>query len=280
MNILITGGNGFLGSYLKNRLDIEGVNYFSPTSTEMDIQSIESIKTFFELNKVDKIVHLAADADHTSEQCFQINSLGTYNLAKAARENHVRHFLYTSTNNVYGIYGDNIKEDDQTVPSNHYGDSKLLGEYIVKSVFPERHTILRFSDIFGINQKYGNLMKRFIENSLEKKQNIIYGTGIRTRDYLYVDDAVSSIIHVLKYEKNGTFNISTGVSTTTKQLSVTIGKVFGYEQEPQYKEYINEDVSVVVLNNDKITATGFNIEFSLEEGLADMKRRMSEYEKD
>lgn len=279
MSILITGGSGFLGSYLKQKYEYDQIEHLAPSSQELNINNIENISEFFSNHTIDAVIHLAAEADHISQQTFQTNILGTYNIAKVARDHHIGKFVFASTNNVYGLDGLNYREEDYPIPGNQYGVSKLIGEYIIREHFPTQHSILRFSDLYGAGQKYGNLFKVFLENSRSLRPLQIYGDGKRVRDYLYIQDAVNAIMHVVTQNVTGTFNVSSGVGTSTIELAKIICAVYGNEQPIQHVPISNEDKSIVVLNNEKFLKTGFSLTYSLEAGIKEIKRRFNDEEK-
>lgn len=278
MSILITGGNGFLGSYLKENLDSQGMDYYAPSSKELDICNLKSIQEFFQNNRIDKVIHLAANADHTSGKSDDVNIIGTYNVVRISKEFNIKHFVYASTNNVYSVSEALIEEDDPKYPSNQYGVAKLIGEWIVKENF-ENFSILRFSDIYGYQQKFGNLMKVFIKNSMNKESIQIVGSGVRARDYLYVLDAARSIVHVIVNRVFGVYNVSTAVATSTLRLAQIINQVFKSDLPIKCLDATTEDTSKVILNNHRLIQSGFNINFSLLEGLNDMRRIMLRDEK-
>lgn len=273
MSILITGGNGFLGSYLKKSLNSQCLDYYAPSSTELDICNLGSIQEFFQNNRIDKVIHLAANADHTSGKCDEVNIIGTYNVVRISKKFNIKHFVYASTNNVYSPSEALVEEDDPKYPSNQYGVTKLIGEWIVQENF-ENFSILRFSDIYGYQQKFGNLMKVFIKNSINKESISIAGSGVRARDYLYVLDAANSIVHVIVNRVFGVYNVSTAVVTSTLRLAETINQVFESDLPIKYLETTAEDTSKVILNNNRIIQSGFSINFSLLDGLNDMRRIM------
>ncbi len=274
MSILITGGNGFLGSYLKDELLLEATPFWAPTSREMDIGSSASIDEYIAGKNIKTIVHLAAEADHKAETSLHTNIVGTYNLINAGLRSSIERFIFASTNNVYGPGNGIYSEEDTTNPTSLYGVSKIIGESLVKTSYQKQCAILRFSDIYGYKQKHGNLMRKFIQNAIERKSNQIQGSGGRVRDYLYVVDAVRAINHIYKKCLTGVYNVSTGIGTNTVELSDVISKVFDNNQAASFVHSDFEDLSSVILDNSKLISENFEIMYNLETGLADMKRRM------
>ncbi|MCB5953235.1 dTDP-4-dehydrorhamnose reductase [Enterococcus sp. BWT-B8] len=157
--ILITGGNGQLGTELRHLLDEQGLEYISTDAGEMDITSLEETKAFISEVKPELIYHCAAYTavdkaeDEGKELDEKINVDGTKNVAEAA-EAVGAVLVYISTDYVFdGTKKDGLYQtDDQTNPQNEYGRTKLLGEQIVQETM-SKYYIIRTSWVFG---KYGH----------------------------------------------------------------------------------------------------------------------------
>ncbi|MBP1045334.1 dTDP-4-dehydrorhamnose reductase [Enterococcus sp. BWM-S5] len=157
--ILITGGNGQLGTELRHLLDEQGLSYVSTDAAEMDITNAEETKAFIADLKPEVIYHCAAYTavdkaeDEGKELDEKINVDGTRNVAAAAEEIGAV-LIYISTDYVFdGTKKDGVYQtDDQTNPQNEYGRTKLLGEKIVQETM-SKYYIIRTSWVFG---KYGH----------------------------------------------------------------------------------------------------------------------------
>ncbi|MBL1230760.1 dTDP-4-dehydrorhamnose reductase [Enterococcus sp. BWB1-3] len=157
--ILITGGNGQLGTELRHLLDEQGLEYISTDAGEMDITNLEETKAFISEVKPELIYHCAAYTavdkaeDEGKELDEKINVDGTKNVAEAA-EAVGAVLVYISTDYVFdGTKKDGLYQtDDQTNPQNEYGRTKLLGEQIVQETM-SKYYIIRTSWVFG---KYGH----------------------------------------------------------------------------------------------------------------------------
>ncbi|WP_256926352.1 dTDP-4-dehydrorhamnose reductase [Enterococcus crotali] len=157
--ILLTGGNGQLGTELRHLLDEQGVAYTSTDSKELDITDAQKTLSFITNLKPDVIYHCAAYTavdkaeDEGKELDEKINVDGTRNVAVAAKAVDAT-LVYISTDYVFdGTKKDEMyKTDDQTNPQNEYGRTKLLGEQIVQEVM-EKYYIIRTSWVFG---QYGH----------------------------------------------------------------------------------------------------------------------------
>ncbi|MGC6768414.1 dTDP-4-dehydrorhamnose reductase [Enterococcus sp. LJL51] len=157
--ILLTGGNGQLGTELRHLLDEQGMTYVSTDAGEMDITNVEATRAYISKLKPTVIYHCAAYTavdkaeDEGKELDEKINVDGTKNVAEAAEEVGAT-LIYISTDYVFdGTKKDGVYHtDDQTNPQNEYGRTKLLGEQIVQKTM-SKYYIIRTSWVFG---KYGH----------------------------------------------------------------------------------------------------------------------------
>ena len=273
MGLLITGGSGYVGSHLKAALDQKKIDYLAPSHHEFDIPDYNSVKSYFDKNDVTEVIHLAAALDNDPAALFKTNIEGLYNLLKVSLEHKLEHLIFSSGNNIYGNMKNlPFKESDKSDPmiNNSYGLSKYCGELVVNDILSNTgitYSILRIGDIYGPEQKTGNLVKAIVKNTKEAMPQKLYGLGVRTRDYIYIDDVVNGIIFTYEHRLNGTFNLATGVGTTVKEL-VAIAESISKCQAPTINVPVeNEDLSKVILNIDKMKAAGFVPTVSIEDGL-------------
>lgn len=246
MNILVTGGAGFIGSHLVRRLvnnypdyhiynldsltyagnlenikDIENAaNY---TFVKADITDLEEIRAVYKKYDITAVIHLAAeshvDRSITDPLVFiRTNVMGTANLLQAAKEQwkdnfEGKKFYHVSTDEVYGSLGDEgfFYEDTPYDPRSPYSASKASSDHLVRAFY---HTykmpviISNCSNNYGPNQFPEKLIPLFINNIIHKKPLPVYGEGINVRDWLYVPDHASAIDVIFHKGKLGdTYNI-------------------------------------------------------------------------
>lgn len=266
--ILVTGGAGFIGSHLVDRLLNEGfrVRVVDNLSTgekenlaqhhsKKSFQFIEGDIRDFDLVKkivkgVDAVLHEAALVSVTRSVenpllSNEVNVTGTVNLLKACVDAHVKRFVFASSCSVYG--------DTETLPNHEnlmlmplspYAADKVAAENYVKvfhDVYGLETTRLRYFNVYGPRQKHGpysGVISIFINRLLENKPLIIYGDGEQTRDFVNVKDVVEANMLALS-KRNAVgevFNISTGEATTINTLAKTIQKILGKTAEPVYDE--------------------------------------------
>jgi len=244
MKVLVTGGAGFIGSHLVDRLVQEGnqVIVIDNLSTgkrkqvnkkaqlyKMDIRS-KRIERVFRKERPLIVVHLAAQMNvrlSTEDPVFdaEVNILGTLNLLEHAVKHGVRKVSFASSGGA--VYGEQevfpAAESHRTDPLSPYGISKLAGEKYLAyytNTTGLRHVVLRFGNVYGPRQEpegEAGVIAIFSKLMLEGGQPIINGTGKQTRDFVYVDDVVESIMVTIGEDIQGIFNVGTGQEATVNE---------------------------------------------------------------
>ena len=273
MSLLITGGTGYIGKKLTQKLMKKYNPIYSVGIEELDLLNYQEVLNFLKENNIKKIIHLGWKMDNDNTAIYD-NVEALSNLIKASEEVQIEKIIFASTNNVYGteLNGLNFSEDDKINldESNKYGISKYLGEELVKYTMKEKACIIRIADVYGPNQNHGNLMKGIILN-LENKKNIqLYGEGKRERDYIYIDDVIRGLEFIYENNLTGTFNLGTGVGTSVKKITdivIDICKNNGINTGIDYVQVNKEDSSKVILNVEKLKNLGYCYNVTIEEGL-------------
>jgi UDP-glucose 4-epimerase len=227
MKILITGGAGFLGSYLCEKYVQDGhVVYALDNLMNGNLNNIRILlhkKNFKFIHDdirrdevyqklptdLDAIIHLAAQI-HVDRsivnpaETFKINVEGTLKILEFARMNDVKKVLHASTSEVYGTAKYIPMDENHPLLASHpYGVSKIAADrlcYTYNETYDLGADIVRCFNLFGPRQKdtgYGGVIAIFINRVLQNKPPIIYGDGRQTRDYMYVIDAVEAYDKVL-----------------------------------------------------------------------------------
>ena len=281
--ILLTGGNGQLGTELRHLLDEKGLKYVSTDAQEMDITDEQATLAFIQELKPTVIYHCAAYTavdkaeDEGKELDEKINVNGTENVAKAAKVVGAK-FVYISTDYVFdgtkkeGVY----KETDTPNPQNEYGRTKLLGEQAVKDLLDE-YFIIRTSWVFG---KYGHnfvyTMKRLAQT--HPRLTVVddqYGRPTWTRTlaefmvYIIENNADYGIYHLSNENSCSWYEFAKEIlkETDVEVAPVTSAEYPQKAKRPQYS----------VLDLTKAKNTGFVIP-TWEEALADMTASLEKEE--
>jgi UDP-glucose 4-epimerase len=246
--VLVTGGAGFIGSHLVRRLLAQGYStrVFDNLATgkianlaglnavqvvQGDVRSRADISGA--ITGVHAVFHLAAIASVERSwsdpiATLAVNAHGTANVVEAALKNGVSTVVYSSSASVYGDHqGDAISEDLEPRPISPYGYSKLLGEQIALAHSRPsqgfRVVALRYFNVFGPRQDpdspYSAAIPTFIKHALAGTTATIYGDGLQSRDFLFVDDVSEANVRALDSAASGrAINIASGRGHTLRQL--------------------------------------------------------------
>jgi len=306
-NILVTGGAGFIGSHIVDRLMEEG---FDVTVIDnLDTGRLENIahhenkKEFhfvrgdirdFDLVKetmrdIDAVFHEAALASVTRSVknpilTNDINVGGTLNLLKASSDLGVKRFVFASSAAIYGDAESPLKKEDMVPnPTSPYGVSKLAAENYVR-VFYRAYGLetvcLRFFNVYGprqnvdIHGSYGGAISIFINRILKRLPPIIYGDGKQTRDFVYVKDVVEANMQALK-KKNASgevFNISTGKKISVNQVAEALKDIMNRKDlKTVHTDPRPTDIRHGYADISKAKQIlGYNSKFSIKEGLTEL----------
>ncbi len=280
MNILVTGGAGFIGSHLVRHLLAKGekVTALDNLSTglaenlppeaklvEMDILD-EDLPKVVAAGAFDAIVHLAAQTmvDTSIKDPLldtRENLLGTVHVLEAARAANVKRVIFASTAAVYG----DVKEDDlpvreaqPTEPMSFYGLSKLSVEKYLemyRKIYGMEYVVLRFANVYGERQGdggEGGVISIFAKAVAEGRDITIYGDGEQTRDFVYAGDIAEGILAALRTEEvNAAYNLSTQTETSLRELVSLLAEIRGREIVPKYGAEREGDIYKSMLSNSR-----------------------------
>jgi len=296
---LVTGGAGFIGSHITERLVREGhlVRVLDNFSSGHEANLI-SFRSGVELirgdicdkqlvseatNGVDVVFHEAAlgsvprsVADPATTH--DVNITGTLNVLLAARDAGVKRVVYASSSSVYGETPVLPKREDMTVqPLSPYALSKLVGEHyasVFKQVYGFEVVSLRYFNIFGPRQdpesQYAAVIPRFITALLDGKSPVVYGDGLQSRDFTFVDNVVNA--NLLAAEVEGVagraFNVACGGRYTLLDLLGKMKEILGSDVEPVHEPARAGDVRDSQASIEAARqAFGYRVSVDFEEGL-------------
>jgi UDP-glucose 4-epimerase len=262
MNILVTGGAGFIGSHMaaRHRTDGHDVVVVDNLSTglrekvpagvrfvEADVAESD-LEPLLSEAKIDVVSHHAAQIDVRHSVSDPVddarsNVLGSLKLLEACRRAGVRRVLFASTGGA--LYGEPeggrpATESHPTNPVSPYGCAKLSIEkylHFYRVVHGFEVQVLRYANVYGPGQNglgEAGVVAIFAEAILAGKIPRIRGDGEQTRDYVFVADVVETAARALASGKSGTWNVGTGVETSVNRLFELLAPALGFRGEPEY----------------------------------------------
>lgn len=249
--ILVTGGAGFIGSHLVDRLlatgnqvtVVDNFNDFYDAATkranlsahagrpdfeliEADISDAETIDEIFARSEFNAVVHLAARAGVRPSlerplDYQQTNVQGTYVLLEAARRYRVERFVFGSSSSVYGVNSSVPFSENDTIarPISPYAATKIAGEaacHVYSHLFGIRVISLRFFTVYGARQRPDLAIHKFARLISEGRPIPVFGDGTTRRDYTYIDDIISGVTAALNYDQSLFEIINLGESETVE----------------------------------------------------------------
>lgn len=294
MKILVTGGAGFIGSNLVDKLvsleyDVVVIDDLSTGRVEnlnrkaklykMDICG-KNILEVFKNEKFDIVYHMAAQIDIQKSikdpiKDAMINIIGTINILEACRKSNVKKIIYSSTAAAYGnpdYLG--IDEEHHKEPISFYGSSKLSSEYYIpvySRLYDLDYTILRYSNVYGIRQDKngeGGVVSIFLDKIMNYEDVTIFGDGNATRDYIYVEDVVNANIKSIEYGNREVFNIGTGKYTSVIELFRIMKNIANKDIDIVFEDERLEDIKDSYFEiNKSLGMLNWKPKFCLEYGL-------------
>jgi len=274
--VLITGGAGFVGSNIANKLINSGYEVIIIDDLSSGHrESVNSKATFIEGSIVDEVslekcfkckpdyvIHLAAlfanqnSVDHPVQD-LNINGIGTLKILQWSKKMCVRKVVYTSSSCVYGDKEIMLESDEDFHPDTPYAITKLLGERYAK--FWSTHhgldiAIVRLFNVYGPGDfpgEYRSVIPNFIKLAINNEPLTITGTGEETRDFCYVDDTVNGICLALFSDTKpyDIFNIATGKSTSIIEIANYINLYCNNKSEIKFEARRNWDFVMSRLAN-------------------------------
>jgi UDP-glucose 4-epimerase len=294
MKVIVTGGAGFIGSNLVDRLIKEGFDtyvidnlstgkqqFINPKAKfyKADILDIQEMELIFEEVKPKAVFHLAAQIDvQTSIQRpaidAQTNILGTINVIELCKT-YKSKLIYSSSAAVYGTPQFlPVGEQHPINPLSNYGISKYTPELYIRcsaQLYNLKYTILRYSNVYGprqIPKGEGGVISIFINKIMNNEVPVIFGDGKQTRDFIYVEDVVSANLSALTSDKNGTYNISRKERLSINEIVEILNETLNKNNVPEYKPERLGDITHSCLDN-QLAKTELNWEpnYSISDGL-------------
>ena len=294
MNILVTGGAGFIGSHIVEHFqgnaavrvldnlrsgfkhNLSGLGHEFIEGSILDRELVRRT-----MSNVDYVFHLAAmisvpESMQKPVECNEINTAGTLIVLEEAARSGVKKLVFSTS---AAIYGDNpVTPKVETMfpePKSPYAITKLDGEYYCEMFAREgrlQTACLRYFNVFGPRQdpksQYAAAVPIFVDRAVKNEPITIHGDGEQTRDFIYVKDIVAAnAFFATKSAATGVFNVAYGQRITINDLARTICNLTGSRSEIQYSAPRPGDVKHSLAGVEKLRSAGFNPTTNFADGL-------------
>jgi UDP-glucose 4-epimerase len=304
--VLVTGGAGFVGSTLADRLSNDGAkvcvvdnlssgrqdNISNPNIEFVngDIRNADLMDTL--IQKADTVFHLAEYIPETSTYGaghvikysvenplldFDVSCVGSLTVLDKCRK-YDKAIIFTSSAAVYGENNTKLNEESATIPSSPYGASKLCAEtYMVlyAKLYKLPVTVIRFCNLYGPKQRKYILHDILLKLSKNPKRLEIIGTGLEKRDFIYVIDAINAVLLAAnyKYSADIVFNVGTGTPISIKKMVGIILKTLNINPALFFTQSSwKGDIKNLSASTEQIKKKGFEPTFTLEKGVRETIR--------
>jgi UDP-glucose 4-epimerase len=298
--VVVTGGAGFIGRNLVRLLLESGksVTVVDDLSTGhleflkgLDVEFInqdisdESLISHTMFKGVGRIYHLAADIDNRNEweapyKSFHANSLGTLNVALAAKNFEVPELVYASSATVYGEHLDApyFEDQDNSRQTSLYAATKYSGESILSAFsfhFPMQVAIFRFGNVLGPYCTHGHLFDFVSRLRKNEDQLEVLGSGHQIKTFIHVDDVVAALSGIAFESDFQVFNLSRSDYSSVRDSVRWLSEVLGRDLQMNYGSTLagwKGDNPRLFLKTDKVSSTGWTPNHSIEKAVKDTVR--------
>jgi nucleoside-diphosphate-sugar epimerase len=296
---VVTGGAGFIGSHFVDKLVKEGwqvtvidnlfsgfeknlaqhknnIKFLKGSITDKEIVSSaisegDTVWHFAAMNSVPRSIELPVETN-------EVNVNGTLNILVAARENGAKRVIYSGSSSAYGDSNKEVKDESLPPhPISPYGLSKFTGEEycrLFSSIYGLETATLRYFNVFGPRQNpsspYSAVIPLFINGLLKDESIKIFGDGLQSRDFTYVDNVVEANFLAGTKEKihYGSYNVACGDSISLLDILTKLSKITGYDFKVNYEPKRIGDIKTSRASIEKIGRNlGYKPVVSFDEGL-------------
>ena len=295
MNILVTGGAGFIASHITDayinaghdvvivdNLSTGQMKNVNPKAKFYNIDITDKkLDDIFKEHQIDVVNHHAAQMDvrkSVEDPIFDANNnvIGFLNILQSCARHKVKKVMFSSSGGA--IYGEQdsfpADENHNTQPYSPYGITKLTGEkylFFYALTYGIRYTVLRYANVYGPRQNphgEAGVVAIFTQKLLRGETPMINGTGEQTRDFVFVKDLVRANVLALEQKENNIYNIGTGIETNINQIFQVLNEITGVNGKEQHGPGMDGEQFRSVIDHSKIKkALGWSPQYDLKAGL-------------
>jgi UDP-glucose 4-epimerase len=292
---LVTGGSGFIGSHVVDRLITEGaaaVTVFDNRIREENLSGAlpsgrvrtlegdvtEQAAVLEAAEGATGIFHMAVlplgPCGEEPRRCLEVNVNGTFNVLEAARDAGVKKIVYSSASSVYGDTNETMDESHPLNARTMYGASKLAGEYFLRAfhdLYELEYVILRYMNVYGPRQE-GGLVVNVLRRIQSGEAPTIMGDGSQSFDFVHVADVAAANVRAMASDvSDAAFNVGGGNEVTVRQIVDRLLEATGSELEPEIRsDQVVPMTRRVGSSEAAKRALGWGPELDLERGIADV----------
>lgn len=293
MKIAVIGSSGFIGTtfvreaiavghsilgwdIVKPREEHDKTHFVYNRWVDGEFENIELLR------ECDAVLILAAKRPHNRfDMQDYFDNIGIVaKVLECCIEHEVKNIVTISSRSVYSNENLPWREKDSNVPLNLYGAAKAAVDDLIK-LYNKKYNLriksLRLAQVIGLGEVSGYLLNTFIERALQKQELHIYGTGEGRRQYIYIKDVVSAILHAVESDTEGVFNIGMQENVSSVELAQIVNTVFGNEKEICFEADKPEDLKHYLMDVTKAKKEfGWEAKYTVEAAMKDIRKMIDE----